>query len=380
MKIKGFVLILLFLLFSTSTFANNILSEKAEISLLTCDKGYELYSAYGHSAIRVKDPINNIDVVFNYGTFDYNTDNFLGKFIKGTLDYSLSTERFEWFLDSYINDNRGIIEQVFDLTIEEKQSVFDRLIINYETDERNYRYDFFYDNCSSRIHEIIKEVLGEELVYGENLNENSAETFRNLIEPAFDFSPWTTFGVYLIMSYPTDNVATNKQKMFLPIHMMERFDMATYKGNQFIKSKRILFESKAVNFKNSFYLSPIFIFTLIFLIVTFISYKNYKAKKHYYSIDYFLLLITGLIGIFFLFMWFGTRHSPTFQNMNMFWAMPLNLLAIFFLKNKKFKNYFLFMAILNTVGFFILPQVFHIAIIPISLMMTVRYLKLYFFD
>ena len=375
--LKTFITIILFSFVNLSFASVKKLSKNAEISLLTCEKGYELYSAYGHSAIRIKDSKNDIDVVFNYGTFDYNTDNFLGKFVKGTLDYSLSTEPFDWFLQSYINEKRGITEQVFDISFEDKQALFNRLIANYETEERNYRYDFFYDNCSSRIHEIIKEVLGEELNYGNDLHENSPETFRELIAPAFDFSPWADFGVGIIMGYPTDNTATNYQKMFLPVHMMNRFDNATYKGKSFIKTKTIIHKTDKVIINNPFYLRPIFIFSILFILIAYISFKNFKNDKHNYIIDYTLFFITGLVGFFFLFMWFGTRHSPTFQNMNMFWAMPLNIFLLFFLKNQKLKTYFLFMGVLNIVGFFILPEVFHIAIIPISMMMAVRYFKLY---
>jgi len=218
------------------------------------------------------------------------------------------------------------------------------------------------------------------LVYGEDLNENSPETFRVLIKPAFDFSPWADFGVGLIMGYPTDNIASNKQKMFLPIHMMERFDMATYNDKPFIKAKHHLFTSSPKDISTPFYTKPIFIFTVLFVIIALISFINFKKNRHYYSIDYLLFFLTGFIGIFFMFMWIGTRHSPTFENMNMFWAMPLNIIALFFLKSKKIKNYLIIMLILNVLGFFILPQVFHIAIIPLSCMMAVRYLKNYHYN
>ncbi|MFT4645702.1 MAG: hypothetical protein ACI8ZX_002120 [Planctomycetota bacterium] len=378
---KKILLAFSFLFINLFSFGQPTLSNSAEISLLTCEKGYELYSAYGHSCIRVQDVENDIDVVFNYGTFQIGDNElvFLKTFVQGTLDYTLSTSQYARFLRTYQNENRGITEQIFNLTLAEKQAVFNRLIVNYETDERYYRYDFFFDNCSSRIHEILKEVLGKELIYGDDLIDNSPETFRELIAPAFDFSPWADFGVGIIMGYPTDRTATNKEKMFLPVHLMDRFDLSTYKGESFVKSKEVLFATIPPTINNPFYKKPIFIFTIIFLLVALISFVNFKKNKHYYSIDYFLFFFTGFIGVFFLFMWFGTRHSPTFMNMNMFWAMPLNLIALFFLKTKKIAPYLIFMGILNVLGFFILPEVFHIAIIPILLMMATRYFKLYLF-
>lgn len=367
------IFLALFILISFSASAQRPLSKLAEISLLSCENGFELYNSYGHSAIRVKDPLTDLDIVFNYGTFDDQVDNFLVRFIRGTVDYTLSMGSYEWFLRSYENENRTVIEQVLNLTAAEKQAVFNRIVKNYETDERFYRYDFFYDNCSSRIHEILKEVLGEDLNYGDDLYENAPETFRMLIDPYMKHSPWAAFGIGIIMGYPTDNIATNKQKMFLPDHLMERFDMATIHEDAFVKSKRVLYKSTPITIHHSFGKSPLFIFSIISIFIIALSIFNLSRNRHWFAIDYALFIITGLAGIFFLFMWFGTRHSPTFQNMNMFWAMPLNLLAIFFIKNSKAKPYFLFMMFLNVLGFFILPQVFHIAVLPIALMMAVRY-------
>lgn len=360
-----------------SAIAQRPLSQLAEISLLSCENGYELYNSYGHSAIRVKDPLTDLDIVFNYGTFDDQVDNFLMRFIRGTVDYTLSMSPYNWFIRSYENENRTVVEQVLNLTPEEKQAVFNRIVKNYETDERFYRYDFFYDNCSTRIHEILKEVLGEDLSYGEDLYEDSPETFRVLIDPYMKHSPWADFGIGIIMGYPTDNIASNKQKMFLPDHMMERFDLATIHNDSFVKTKRILYKSTPTVVTNSFWKSPLFIFSIFALLIIVLSLFNFLKGKHWYSIDYILFFITGLVGIFFLFMWLGTRHSPTFENMNMFWAMPLNLIAIFFLKSAKAKPYLLFMMVLNLLGFFILPQIFHIAVLPIAIMMTVRYFTLW---
>ena len=373
-----------FLFFFISFFAlnsiiaqTNTLSEYAEISLLSCERGLEAYNSYGHSALRVKDPITELDLVFNYGTFDYNTEYFVPKFVKGTLDYSLSVGAFKWFINTYKYENRTVVEQILNLNQAEKQAVFDRLIVNYETDEKYYRYDFFYDNCSSRIHEILKEVLGDELIYGPDLNENSPETYRDLIDPYTKHSPWLDFGIGIIMGYPTDNIATNKQKMFLPDFLMERFDIATYNGKPFVKSKQIIYQSEPNIVKTNIFTSPLFIFSLISLLIICLSIYNYYKGKHFYSIDYFLFFITGFVGIFFLFMWFGTRHSPTFMNMNMFWAMPLNIIALFFLKNPIIKPYLILMTLLNVFGFFILPQVFTIAILPLALLLATRYFKNY---
>lgn len=374
---QKYLLLIVFFLTSFATNAQRQLSEYAEVSLLSCENGTEMYNSYGHSAIRVRDPLSDLDLVFNYGTFDDQVPNFVMKFVQGSVDYTLSVSPYEWFIRGYQIENRTVIEQVLNLNLEEKQKFFDRIIINYETDERFYRYDFFYDNCSSRIHEILSEVFGSELSYGDDIDEKSPETFRELIDPYMKHSPWAEFGVGIIMGYPTDNIATNRQKMFLPDHMMARFDMATLHNNPLVKSKAVLFQSTPVEIKNSFFVSPLFILSIFSVIIIAITLFNIKRKKHYFAIDYFLFMLTAIIGALFVFMWLGTRHSPTFANMNMFWAMPLNIIAIFFLKKPIIKPYLLFMLVLNVFGFFLLPQVFHIAVVPIALMMAVRYYKLY---
>ena len=87
------------------------LSDSAEVTLITCTPGTELYSIFGHSAIRIKDPVYLLDRVYNFGTFDFNTPNFYVKFVKGRLDYMLSTSKYKYFEYSYKVENRGVVEQ-----------------------------------------------------------------------------------------------------------------------------------------------------------------------------------------------------------------------------------------------------------------------------
>ena len=136
------------------------LSPKAEISVLTCSPGPDLYSSFGHTAIRIQDSINNrwVDVVYNYGTFQF-TDDFYFKFAKGQLDYRLSRSSFGDFQYEYLMTGRGIWEQKLLITPAEKQRLFDLLEENYLPENREYRYDFFYDNCSTRVRDIIKKAL-----------------------------------------------------------------------------------------------------------------------------------------------------------------------------------------------------------------------------
>jgi hypothetical protein len=135
------------------------LSDQAVISLITADPGEELYSLFGHSAIRVKDTVNNQDLVFNYGTFNFNTPNFYMKFTRGKLLYMLSIQQFDRFKRSYEYEKRDLKEQILNLTQDQKQAIFQFLLWNYQPENRYYKYDFFFDNCATRIRDVFIDEL-----------------------------------------------------------------------------------------------------------------------------------------------------------------------------------------------------------------------------
>ena len=170
------------------------LSERASISLLTGSPGTELYSTFGHSAIRVHDPSTGMDIVFNYGTFDFNTPNFYLKFAQGKLNYKLSIETFEQFRAGFIYENRSVVEQKFNLTQTQKNLLFALLEQNYLPENRFYKYDFFFDNCATRIRDLMITAFGEDFQYQYPEEwKNSGLTFRNLIDMYLTNHHWSDF-------------------------------------------------------------------------------------------------------------------------------------------------------------------------------------------
>ena len=133
------------------------LSDQAKVSIITCSPGNEMYSVYGHSAIRVNDPRLNYDVAFNYGIFDFSSPNFLYRFCAGQTDYLLGAYRFDTFLNEYQQDKRSVFEQELNLTAKEKQAVVDFLVWNAQPENRVYRYNFFFDNCATRVRDVIAD-------------------------------------------------------------------------------------------------------------------------------------------------------------------------------------------------------------------------------
>ena len=178
------------------------LSEGSKISLLTCSSGEELYSVFGHSAIRVNDPDNKIDLVYNYGTFDFSTSYFYFKFAHGNLNYMLASGQFRYFLPGYVMENRSVKEQILNLSQKERQKLFDAIIVNSQPENRNYRYDFFYDNCATRIRDIVLKSIEGQYVIDKESTHNM--TMRQLYGQYLNKSLWTQFGIHLLLGMKAD--------------------------------------------------------------------------------------------------------------------------------------------------------------------------------
>ena len=197
---------LLFFIFITTTcFAQQIqLSPKAEVSVITCGPGTdELYASFGHSAFRVLDLENKIDRVYNYGTFDFATPNFYGKFAQGKLLYQLRAYNFGNFLRGYHDENRWVKGQVLDLTSIQVQEVFDFLENNAKPENRSYNYDFFYDNCSTKLFDVLEQVLGDNIIFESDFDKENY-THRDLIELYMGHQPWADFGIDLALGADID--------------------------------------------------------------------------------------------------------------------------------------------------------------------------------
>lgn len=219
--------LLLFVLLFFNGLSAQTLSSQSTISLLTGSPGDELYSTFGHSAIRVKDPVSNLDIVFNYGTFDFSTPNFYLKFVQGKLLYILSVEKFESFQFSFEYQKRAVTEQVLNLDMMQKNRLYSMLLDNYKPENRQYKYDFFFDNCATRIRDILQKALDKDLEFNHpQLWQKSDTTFRNLIDLYLTNHPWSDFGIDLALGVPTDQVATPADYMFLPDYLAMSVDSA----------------------------------------------------------------------------------------------------------------------------------------------------------
>ncbi len=350
-------------------------SSRMQISLLTCTPGEELYATFGHSALRVIDSNSVTDLVYNYGTFDFSDPSFYTKFIRGQLNYYLSVEYFTNFKFDYQAENRGITEQILNLSAADKIKLRAALNENLKEENRFYLYDFFLDNCTTRLRDLIFTSSPPQQALPAPMPLHY--TFRNAIHQYLDGQQnyWSKLGIDLLLGRPTDAVMTIKQQEFLPDNLM----MALGKIEKpiLVKSTTNLYIVNSAASKNQWFTPQICFWSLLIIFVLLGISKNKTLQKINTILDGMLFLICGLLGILFLFMWWGTDHSMTKENFNLLWALPTHFIFAWFINssNNKIKLYFLFTALLSLLtlaGWVILPQQLNTSLIPIVLLIMYR--------
>ena len=378
LKLSFFVL----LLFSILGFSQQrSLTENAKVSVLTFGPGTSLNDAFGHNAFRIKDDKQRIDLVYGYGEYDFDAPNFYLKFARGKLNYMISRHRFSDVFYHYTNYNRSIKEQILNFTFEEKQQLFNFLEHNYKPENRKYLYDFFYDNCATRIRDVSDKANNNEITF-EPPKDIEQKTFRQLIHEHLNRNSWGSLGIDVALGSVIDKNATPNEYMFLPKYIYSFFNAAKINNNKsLVKSSSTLFEKRPENSSANFLLSPLMIFGLISLLIFYITYKDSKSKKITKWLDIILFSITGFIGIFLLLLWFATDHSATANNYNLLWAFPFNIFVVFQLIKSKPKNwikgylkFLIIMLVLLTLHWFIGVQVFAIGLIPFLIGLLARYI------
>lgn len=365
------------------------LSDTAEVSILTMGPGDVLNDSFGHSAFRVKDTKQNIDVVYNYGVYDFNTPNFYLKFAQGKLLYTLDRNNFSPFYNYYAKQNRWIKEQVLYLNSTEKQDIFNFLQNNFKPENRSYKYDFFFDNCATKIRDVLVVVLKNKISYQDSVDNNSY-TFRELIQKNVDWNTWGSFGMDIAIGAVVDQKATLWEYQFLPEYVFKEADKATLNRGQekisLVKTTINLFINTPKENKSNFFTSPLFIMGLLALIILGITYKDFKNKTRSRWLDVSIYSITGIIGVLLLLLWFATDHSTTHNNYNLLWAVPLSLFFVLPIakKNPKpwLKRYVFFQILMLTLlclHWITGVQVFTFVLIPLLVALIVRYIYLVFY-
>lgn len=357
------------------------LSSEAYISLLTCSPGKMLYEAFGHSAFRVYDPVDGIDITFNYGTFDFDRPGFYSNYAKGRPVFMLSIVPTRYFINSYVMDNRSVFEDVLNLTPQQTQRLFDFLNENYRPENRYYVYDYIFDNCSTRLRYILEKLLAGNIEFDSTYIKRSY-SFRELIDIyTHQRQPWGDLAIDLALGSEIDAKATPYQCMFLPDFLKSGFQHAKITVGDsvipLIKSSKVIFKAGPEEVQTGFF-PPAIVFWMLFFAYSAITLFDLRRKKITIIADMPLFAVAGLVGIILTYISFFSDHHAK-GNYNLLWALPTHLVFALLLPVKGLKlvrTYSLIAAVLAVAvlfgGITVLPQQMHFAIIPVILTLAMR--------
>lgn len=376
---KSFITLLIILFFYKDV-AAQINTDHVRISILTCGPGDDAYSLWGHTAIRLFDSANNIDVVYNWGGFTFNQPNFYLKFLKGNLLYFSTADYFNDFMNEYISDNRSVYEQVLNIDSAAKKRMIDAIAFNSTGNNSFYKYDFVMDNCTTRVKNIVFDNNKTAVIKSPIIPEGT--TYRDLIDYDLEHGNhlWIELGIDILLGSDMDKKVSNDEAMFLPEFFMKGLNNTENGSKPFVKSFRVILQGN--NQQNSIWkFLPLAITTITCLLLFIIStIKSTWAKKITGFFDALLLYVTGLIGCLIFFMWFISDHSACKNNYNIAWALPTNFIIAFITLKKPawLRTYFFIAAIITALllaTWFWLPQQLNIALLPVILLLLNRYIN-----
>ena len=323
------------------------------ISLITCDPGSELYMLFGHSAIRVND--GDRDLIYNYGTFDFNTPGFAIKFMRGKLPYMLTVNNYGRFLQEYHYDKRGVKEQKLLLDSIQKAEIIQFLNWNAKPENALYKYDFFFDNCSSRIRDIFNEISNDSLIIS---SEHEEITFRQMLHEYLNGYPWMKFGIDLIIGAKADQLADVMDQMFLPDYLMNNMGNASYNGEKLLSPVQsiLIFDKEKTQRNQAKWYNPSLLFLILSVIWLLLTYQG--KHKIIGKLTNLIFLVVGVISLIIIFLWFATDHISTKLNYNLIWLNPLAILCVFTREEKR-KKITMGLLVLTLIGslFTIIPLI-----------------------
>ena len=375
---------------------------RLRVSLLTILPGSEIYSLWGHSALRITDEERGLDITYNYGTFDFEAGHFVLKFLHGNLDYTLSAYGFEASFRAYQSQGRPIIEQTLNLAPEQQQRLLDLLAVNLRPENRRYRYHFLFDNCSTRIRDILEAALGEEILrtpgtpgkaqpYAQPPMQPSSmqpssmhppmHTFRALIDPYQRAVPFLDAGIDILLGAPVDRPADWRARMFLPEYLMEAFGEANIRTEEatrplVARTDTLLWVAGYGAQGRHFPWETMVAWAFFAVALTWTLRRPGLVR----TLDAPLFLAIGLTGLLIAYLWFVSHHDVTNANRHLFWAWPVHALAAVLLLVRRTPSRLLaiYMAAASAatgISILISPfvaQPFPAAFLPVALLAAVR--------
>jgi hypothetical protein len=390
-KIKDILFLCVLLVFGTMTISaqernDSISSSSADadpikVSLVTCSPGQLVYELFGHTAIRVEDPNRHQDLVFNYGVFNFNTDNFVYRFVKGETDYELGVVEWKYFIHEYAMRGSSIDVQEINLTSDEKIEVVNYLVNNYDPRNRTYRYNYFYDNCTTRARDVIEESVDGQVVY---IPVSNHLTFRSIVHQFTEEHPWSELGIDFCLGAESDRPIDQRLQMFVPSYTEKMFTSAIIKD---IEGNNRRLVNKAFQAlppgqqpeSNEFPLSPMVVFWILCVISIVIVVVELKFRKIFWGVDIIVGVLHGLGGLVVAFLFFFSVHPTVGSNwlvlvFNPLWLIWLPFSVAWTIRRQRDRihiiNVLVLLVFLACMPF--IPQVFNECIYPILLTFCLR--------
>lgn len=381
--LKGLILSICIICGISTTYAEEqrLLSDSATVSLLTCSPGTEIYELFGHSGIRVFDKEKNIDVTFNYGLFDFNQDDFIYRFVRGKTDYEVGVTSTDYFLYSYIERGSGVMESVLNLSQSEKESIWLYLMENIQPENKTYRYNFIFNNCATKLRDIIDQNVSGVKSYPD---VSGSLSFREAVGLYTKTSPWSQFGFDICLGRGMDRDATTYEKMFLPEILGNTINQSTVMVGD--STFNLVSQINTIN-ENTLenpapFISPLALGIILCVLVLILSLYGLWKRLNLRWFDAIIFSINGLFGCLVLFLILFSKHPFTFANFNIIWLNPLFFCPLLFAIFKKLQKYeFIYYAIVSIVlvlflfGCNMLSQEFNSAVYPFTIVFLLRALS-----
>lgn len=358
--------------------------DSIRFSLLTCGPGEEIYSLFGHTAIRYENFTRGIDAVFNYGIFSFNTPNFILRFTLGETDYQLGVTSYKQFAYEYTWTGRDVWQQTLNLNAEEKKKLLALLEENYLPQNRIYRYNFFYDNCATRPRDQIERAVQGTLEYADDMTSfQTGISFRDIVHQYTIGHSWARFGIDLCLGSQADKDITRRQMMFAPFYLKDFLAKAQLKNAQGMERPLVSSEDHIIQSPQQTSTeeapSPLQTAFLLFTIVTIATAYGIYRRKSLWLLDLLLFLAAGVAGCILAFLASFSQHPAVSPNYLLFLFHPLHLLCLpWMIKRVRKKEKSIYMwANITVLTFFILlwgiiPQEFNLAVLPLALSLWIR--------
>lgn len=331
-------------------------ADSIRVSLLTCSPHDEIYSLYGHTAIRYEDKASKTDIVVNYGMFSFKKPFFVARFVLGLTDYEMGIQDFTDFCCEYQYFGSQVTQQEINLTPEEKGQLLKALQDNY-ANARVYRYNYFYNNCTTKARDIILKSINGKIEYKNAIDKSVS--FRDLIHGCNANYSWASFGNDLLLGFKADMQTTREEQQFLPDNLMRDFGQAKIvsadgSARPLVKNTEIIVKGNDYAIAGKTKITPQFVFITLLILMAAIVFAEIKTKKRLLWVDITLLLASGLAGLI-LFVMLFSEHPTTSTNLQILILCPLNLYwAIYIIKNRrnerKLRKAWIFLSIMLCIG------------------------------